>query len=157
MKNSLLIILNRYSLIYLPIGWIVGLAIVFITFEPFAVLYFLSFVVLGAFFSLYLFTSNRGIIIDDHNFASSKYTIIEFYSDYWLGCTASKFIVNEFKKNKPDIPIVSVNASKKNYNDIIEKYDLQFTPTYVLVDSNANKIYKKVGNFKLEKFTSLTN
>ena len=63
---------------------------------------------------------------------------------------------NEFKKNKPEIPIVSVNASKKDYNEIIEKYGLEFTPTYVLVDNNAEKIYKRVGNFKLEKFTSLT-
>ena len=82
MKKSIIKIINRYSLIYLPFGWGVGLAVIFITFEPFAVLYFLSFVVLGAFFSLYLFTSNRGIVIDDHNFADSKYTIIEFYSDY---------------------------------------------------------------------------
>ena len=82
MKKSILRILNRYSLIYLPVGWVVGLAVIFITFEPFAVLYFLSFVVLGAFFGLYLFTSNRGVVIDDHNFSSSKYTIIEFYSDY---------------------------------------------------------------------------
>ena len=55
------------------------------------------------------------------------------------------------------IPIVSVNASKKNYKDIIEKYELEFTPTYVLVDSNADKLFKRVGNFKLEKFTSLTS
>ncbi len=82
MKKSILRILNRYSLIYLPVGWVIGLAIIFITFEPFAVLYFLSFIVLGAFFGLYLFTSNRGAVIDDHNFSSSKYTIIEYYSDY---------------------------------------------------------------------------
>ena len=43
-----------------------------------------------------------------------------------------------------------------DYNEIIEKYGLEFTPTYVLVDNNAEKIYKRVGNFKLEKFTSLT-
>ena len=61
------------------------------------------------------------------------------------------------KKTNQMIPIVSVNASKKNYKDIIEKYELEFTPTYVLVDSNADKIFKRVGNFKLEKFTSLTS
>lgn len=156
MKKSIFRILNRYSLIYLPFGWIVGLAIIFITFEPFAVLYFLSFVVIGAFFGLYLFTSNRGLVIDDHNFSASRFTIIEFYSDYWLGCSASKFIVNEFKKKKPDIPVVSVNASKKNYNDTVAKYNLEYTPTYVLVDRNAELVYKRVGNFKLEKFESLT-
>ena len=156
MKNSIIKILNRYSLIYLPFGWVVGLAVIFIAYEPIAILYFLSFVVLGLFFGLYLFTSNRGKVIDDHDFAASPFTIIEFYSDYWLGCSASKFIVNEFKKNKPQIPIISVNASKKDYNEIVEKYGLEFTPTYVLVDNNAEKIYKRVGNFKLEKFTSLT-
>ena len=78
-------------------------------------------------------------------------------SNYLLGCSASKFIVNEFKKKKPNIPIVSVNASKKNYNEIIEKYGLEFTPSYILVDSNAEMVYKRVGNFKLDKFISLTN
>lgn len=155
MKKSILRILNRYSLIYLPVGWVIGLAVIFITFEPFAVLYFLSFVVLGAFFGLYLFTSNRGVVIDDHNFSSSKYTIIEFYSDYWLGCSASKFIVNEFKKLNPEIPIVSVNASKKDYLEITQKYNLKYTPTYVLVDSTGEKIYKRVGNFNIEKFNSI--
>ena len=61
------------------------------------------------------------------------------------------------KKKKPNIPIVSVNASKKSYDEIIEKYELEFTPTYVLVDSSGEKIYKRVGNFKLEKFISLTS
>jgi hypothetical protein len=49
-----------------------------------------------------------------------------------------------------------VNASKKNYNDTVAKYNLEYTPTYVLVDRNAELVYKRVGNFKLEKFESLT-
>ena len=82
MKNSIIKILNRYSLIYLPFGWVVGLAIIFIAYKPIAILYFLSFVVLGSFFGLYLFTSNRGKVIDDHDFSASPFTIIEYYSDY---------------------------------------------------------------------------
>jgi len=39
---------------------------------------------------------------------------------------------------------------------MLKKFIKEFTPTYVLVDNNAEKIYKRVGNFKLEKFTSLT-
>ena len=150
-------VLNRYRLIYFPVVWVSWRAIIVITVDSFAVLYLLSFIVLGAFVGLYLLTSNRDTVIDNHNFALSKFTIIEFYSDYWLGCSASKFIVNEFKKKKPNIPIVSVNASKKSYDEIIEKYELEFTPTYVLVDNSGEKIYKRVGNFKLEKFISLTS
>ena len=82
MKKILLKFINRYSLIYLPLGWIFGLAIFFIAFEPSFVLYILSFFVLGTFFALYIFNSKRSLVLDDHNFANSDYTIIEFYSDY---------------------------------------------------------------------------
>ena len=157
MKKILLKFINRYSLIYLPLGWIFGLAIFFIAFEPSFVLYILSFFVIGSFFGLYLFNSRRGLVLDNHNFSNFEYTIIEFYSDYWLGCTASKFIVNEFKKKHEDIPIVSVNASKKNYLETIEKYNLKYTPTYVLVDKQGEKIYKRVGTFNVEKFDSLVS
>ena len=156
-KKILLKFINRYSLIYLPLGWIFGLAIFFIAFEPSIVLYILSFFVIGSFFGLYLFNSKRGLVVDNHNFSNFEYTIIEFYSDYWLGCTASKFIVNEFKKKHEDIPIVSVNASKKNYLETIEKYNLKYTPTYVLVDNQGEKIYKRVGTFNVEKFDSLVS
>ena len=157
MKKILLKFINRYSLIYLPLGWIFGLVIFFIAFEPSIVLYILSFFVIGSFFGLYLFNSKRGLVVDNHNFSNFEYTIIEFYSDYWLGCTASKFIVNEFKKKHEDIPIVSVNASKKNYLETIEKYNLKYTPTYVLVDNQGEKIYKRVGTFNVEKFDSLVS
>jgi len=55
MKKILLKFINRYSLIYLPLGWIFGLVIFFIAFEPSFVLYILSFFVIGSFFGLYLF------------------------------------------------------------------------------------------------------
>ena len=71
-------ILNRYSLIYLTVGWVIGLAIIFIAFGPFAVLYLLSFIVFGSFFGLYLFTSNRGTVIDNQNCALLQFTIISF-------------------------------------------------------------------------------
>ena len=157
MKKILLKFINRYSLIYLPLGWIFGLVIFFIAFEPSIVLYILSFFVIGSFFGLYLFNSKRGLVLDNHNFSNFEYTIIEFYSDYWLGCTASKFIVNEFKKKHEEIPIVSVNASKKDYLETIEKYNLKYTPTSVLVDKHGEKIYKRVCTFNVEKFDSFVS
>ena len=82
MKKILLKFINRYSLIYLPLGWIFGLVIFFIAFEPSIVLYILSFFVIGSFFGLYLFNSKRGLVVDNHKFSNFEYTIIEFYSDY---------------------------------------------------------------------------
>lgn len=155
LKRILLKFINKYSLIYAPVVWLIAVAIVSILIKPFFVLNVLTILALIFSFILYLYTSNRGLVIDGHNFSNFKYTIIEYYSDYWLGCTASKFIVDEFKKNNPNIPIVTVNASKKGYEAIREKYRLKFTPTYVLVDSNGEKIHKRVGSFSINKFNSL--
>ena len=52
---------------------------------------------------------------------------------------------------------MSVNASKKDYLETIEKYNLKYTPTYVLVDNQGEKIYKRVGTFNVEKFDSLVS
>jgi hypothetical protein len=82
MKKKFLRILNRYSLLYLPTGWVIGLAIIFIAFEPVTVLYFLSLFVLGIFGLLIVYTSNRNMVDDSYNISDHHYSIIEFYSDY---------------------------------------------------------------------------
>ena len=82
MKRKFLKILNRYGLIYLPLGWIIGLAIIFFTFEPSSVLYFLSFFVLGIFYFLVSYTSNRKMVDSSYSVSDYKNSIIEFYSDY---------------------------------------------------------------------------
>jgi hypothetical protein len=82
MKRKFLKILNRYSLIYLPLGWVIGLAIIFFTFEPSSVLYFLSFFVLGIFYLLVSYTSNRKMVDSSYSVSDYKNSIIEFYSDY---------------------------------------------------------------------------
>ena len=82
MKKKFLKILNRYSLLYLPVGWIVGLAVFFIAFEPISALYFLSFVVIGISYALIFYTSNRKMVDDSYDVSDYEYSIIEFYSDY---------------------------------------------------------------------------
>ena len=82
MKKKFFRILNLYSLLYLPIGWVVGLAIIFIAYEPITVLYFLSVFVLGLFGFLILYTSNRKMVDDSYNISDYPFSIIEYYSDY---------------------------------------------------------------------------
>ena len=82
MKKKFLRILNRYSLLYLPTGWVIGLAIIFIAYEPITVLYFLSLFVLGILAFLIFYTSNRNMVDDSYSISDYQYSIIEFYSDY---------------------------------------------------------------------------
>ena len=69
-------------MLYLPTGWVIGLAIIFIAYEPITVLYFLSLFVLGIFAFLIFYTSNRNMVDDSYNISDYRYSIIEFYSDY---------------------------------------------------------------------------
>ena len=82
MKKKFLRILNLYSLLYLPIGWVVGLAITFIAYEPITVLYFLSVVVLGLFGFLILYTSNRKMVDDSYKITEYPFTTSEYYYDF---------------------------------------------------------------------------
>ena len=103
--------------------------------------------VLGIFGFLILYTSNRNMVDDSYNISEHQYSIIEFYSDYWLGCTASKFIVDEFKKENPEVFFVSINASKQKEHPFIDEYKLFNTPTYVLINNKGEKIVRRVGTF----------
>ena len=82
MKRILLKFINKYSLIYAPVVWLIAVAIVSILIKPFFVLNVLTILALIFSFILYLYTSNRGLVIDGHNFSNFKYTFIEYYSDY---------------------------------------------------------------------------
>ena len=82
MKRILLKIVNKYSLIYSPAIWTLGVAIISIVYKPFWILNFLTVLAILFSFILYLYTSRRGPTIDGHNFSNYKYTILEYYSDY---------------------------------------------------------------------------
>ena len=73
MKKIFFKILNRYSLIYLPVAWVIGLAIFFIAFEPISALCFLSFAAIGIFYALIFYTSNRKMVDDSYSFSDYKY------------------------------------------------------------------------------------
>ena len=82
MKRILLKIVNKYSLIYSPVIWTLGVALISIVYKPFWILNFLTVLAILLSFILYLYTSRRGLTIDGHNFSNYKYTILEYYSDY---------------------------------------------------------------------------
>ena len=87
------------------------------------------------------------MVDSSYSYADYENSIIEFYYDYWLGCTASKFIVDEFKKENPEVFFVSINASKQKDHPFIDEYKLFNTPTYVLINHKGEKLARRVGTF----------
>jgi len=82
LKRILLKLINKYSLLYLPMIWLFGFGVYISIYDPPALLYILTVIVVVTSLLLYRFTANRGILLDGHKFSDYKYTIIEFYSDY---------------------------------------------------------------------------
>jgi len=155
MKKIIIKFLNRYSIVYVPIGLILfSFLLDQLIYLPINI-YLLCFSWILIFYGLKIYTSKRYYQSNqDENF---NYSIIEFYSDYWLGCTASKLIVNEFQKKYPEINFISINASKEKGHEFVEKYNLKVTPSYVLIDKNLNSIAKKAGPFNTQYFLKKLN
>jgi len=82
LKRILLKLINKYSLLYLPMIWLFGFGVYILIYDPPTLLYILTVIVVVTSLFLYRFTANRGILLDGHKFSDYKYTIIEFYSDY---------------------------------------------------------------------------
>jgi hypothetical protein len=82
LKKILLKLINKYSLLYLPLIWLFGFGIYILIYDTPVLLYILTAIVVVTSLFLYRFTANRGILLDGHKFSDYKYTIIEFYSDY---------------------------------------------------------------------------
>lgn len=155
MKKIIFKFLNSYSIIYVPIGLVIFLLLLNELISLPLNMFLVFFVLFLIFYSLKLYTSKR----NNQSSLNSvfKFSIIEFYSDYWLGCTASKLIVNEFQKKFPEINFISINASKDRNHEYIKKYNLKYTPSYVLVDKNFNSIAKRVGSFNSNYFLKKLN
>ncbi len=82
MKRILLKLINKYSLLYLPLIWVVGFGIYILLYEAPTLLYILTAIFLITSLFLYRFTANRGVLLGGHQFSDYEYTIIEYYSDY---------------------------------------------------------------------------
>ena len=50
-------------------------------------------------------------------------------------------------KKNPDVYFVSINASKQKDHEFIERYKLNNTPTYVLINNEGEKLGRRVGTF----------
>ena len=54
---------------------------------------------------------------------------------------------DEFKKKNPDVYFFSINASKQKDHEFIDIYNLNNTPTYVLINNQGEKLGRRVGTF----------
>ena len=75
---------------------------------------------------------------------SGEPTLIEFYSDTWLGCVLSEPILNRVEKKFGDkIKILRIDARDSNNNKYIQEFKFFATPSFVLLDGQGVIIWRQ--------------
>ncbi len=66
--------------------------------------------------------------------SNEKPMVIEFYSPNCMGCVISEKSFLDFQKSYPErFTTFQINISDKNYSDLVRKYEITSTPTFVLI------------------------
>lgn len=88
-------------------------------------------------------TKSVGIIeVDDENFEaevlnSDKPVILEFSSNMCPPCLTMVPTLISIAKNNPDVKVVTLNTSEDNAKKTAEKYEIEATPTIMILKDGA--------------------
>ena len=75
---------------------------------------------------------------------SGEPTLIEYYSDTWLGCVLSDPILNRVEKKFGDkIKILRIDARDSNNSKYIQEFKFFATPSFVLLDGQGIIIWRQ--------------
>ncbi|MGF1505724.1 MAG: thioredoxin family protein [Anaerolineae bacterium] len=73
--------------------------------------------------------------------ASGKPTIVQFFSQYCVGCLAVKPVVDQLENEAGDrLQIIRLSIDEEPGRSLVEEYDVVYTPTFVYFDAQGNKL-----------------
>ena len=101
-------------------------------------------ILLSVFVILLVISISTKILIEPGNKTNSleinsilsvdKPMVIEFYSPNCMGCAISEKPFLDFQKSYSEsFTSFQINISDKNYSDLVRKYEITSTPTFVLI------------------------
>ncbi|NDJ33155.1 MAG: hypothetical protein GYB64_00675 [Chloroflexi bacterium] len=72
---------------------------------------------------------------------SGKPTIVQFFSQYCVGCLAVKPVVDQLENEAGDrLQIIRLSIDEEPGRSLVEEYDVVYTPTFVYFDAQGNKL-----------------
>jgi thioredoxin-related protein len=64
---------------------------------------------------------------------------------------AAKPIVDGIEKeHQGRLSVIRINVQDEEFRSLLEQYNFQFTPTFILLDSSGRVIWRKVGSISSE-------
>jgi thioredoxin 1 len=73
--------------------------------------------------------------------AENKPTIVQFFSQYCVGCLAVKPVVDQLEREAGDrLQIIRLDIDEEPGKTLVEEYDIVYTPSFLYFDRNGNKL-----------------
>ena len=98
--------------------------------------------------------------LEDFNLAlESGPLLIDFYSDYWVGCLLAKPDVDRLEKQlKGKVQVIRLNVANEFGKQLKFKFNVGIVPGFVLVNKEGKEILKRTGKVpSLEKIVELVD
>ncbi|NDJ53709.1 MAG: hypothetical protein GYB68_11575 [Chloroflexi bacterium] len=75
-----------------------------------------------------------------------KPTLLEFYSEYCVGCLATKPIVDQLEREVGErMRVIRLDIAKEPGRTLVEEYGVVLTPTFIQFDQYGNKVRDSIG------------
>ena len=76
----------------------------------------------------------------------SQPTLIQFQSPYCLACMASRpMVLSLIEETGDELVFLPVDITDPGSASLTKQYNVQFTPTFILVDANGEELLRTVG------------
>jgi thiol-disulfide isomerase/thioredoxin len=71
--------------------------------------------------------------------------LVTFQSPYCMACMAARPFLDRIDEDNPDLNIVRIDVQDPEAESILETYDFQYTPTFILFDATGEELWRSAG------------
>jgi thiol-disulfide isomerase/thioredoxin len=73
--------------------------------------------------------------------------LVEFYSDYCLGCLAAKATLDTLERElEDDLEVIRLDVASVAGRDLGVRLGLRVTPTFILFDAQGRELWRMIGS-----------
>lgn len=90
--------------------------------------------------------------IDTINLANpDKPVLVQFHSPYCLACMSAKPLVTSFlARTDGTLEFLPININDPSSQTLVQQYGVQYTPTFILLDTSGLERYRSVGTIEID-------
>lgn len=91
-------------------------------------------------------TSHNGAVAQfEAQLGQGEPLLVSFQSPYCMACMAARPFLDRIEQENPDVIVVRIDVQEPEAGPILEEYDFQYTPTFILFDAEGEELWRTAG------------